>query len=98
MDDLWYKVQELQPELTTVNRGDPGEYQYRMETNTPPVELEALTRADMLLYILRPCMRKSRNENWSEPRYKTNWGSKDTYDMIQLIVKIMYGKRMEENT
>jgi hypothetical protein len=46
-------------------------------------------RANYLMKVLKPCLKKSRNPDWSTPRYVTAWGSKTEEGLRQIIKRIM---------
>lgn len=49
-------------------------------------------RAQALIEVLKPCLKKSRNKDWSTTRYYTDWGSKTEEGLKNTIVRIMTGE------
>ena len=46
-------------------------------------------RAEMLVRVLKPCLKKSHHEDWLTYRYNTEWGTKTEQGLVNTIVRIM---------
>ena len=48
-------------------------------------------RAEYLVKLLKPCLKGSRNPDWSTPRYITEWGSKTEVGLKAIITRVISG-------
>ena len=48
-------------------------------------------RAEYLIKLLKPCLKKSRNPEWSTLRYQTLWGSKTEEGLKAVIMRVISG-------
>jgi hypothetical protein len=48
-------------------------------------------RAEYLVKLLKPCLKRSRNPDWSSPRYITEWGSKTEEGLKAIITRVISG-------
>jgi superfamily I DNA and RNA helicase len=48
-------------------------------------------RAKYLIRLLKPCLRRSRNPDWSTLRYMTEWGSKTEEGLKAIITRVISG-------
>ena len=46
-------------------------------------------RAEYLVKLLKPCLKRSRNPDWSTPRYITEWGSKTDEGLKAIITRVI---------
>ena len=46
-------------------------------------------RTEYLIKLLKPCLRKSRNPDWSTLRYMTAWGSKTEEGLKASIARVI---------
>jgi hypothetical protein len=51
--------------------------------------MEAKERAEYLFYLLKPCLKRSRNPDWSTPRYITEWGTKTEEGLKATIARVI---------
>lgn len=46
-------------------------------------------RVEYLIKVLKPCLKRSRNPEWSTYRYYTAWGSKTEEGLRQVIKRVL---------
>jgi hypothetical protein len=46
-------------------------------------------KAEYIINLLKPCMKKSRNKEWSSERYNTEWGTKTIQGLRESIIRII---------
>ncbi len=46
-------------------------------------------RTEYLIKLLKPCLRRSRNHDWSTLRYMTAWGSKTEEGLKASITRVI---------
>jgi hypothetical protein len=51
-------------------------------------------KAEYLIKLLKPCLKKSRNPEWSTLRYKTSWGSKTEEGLKAVIMRVISGDEL----
>jgi hypothetical protein len=51
-------------------------------------------KAEYLIKLLKPCLKKSRNPEWSTFRYKTSWGSKTEEGLNAGIMCVISGDEL----
>jgi len=51
-------------------------------------------KAEYLIKLLKPCLKKSRNPEWSTFRYKTSWGSKTEEGLKAVIMRVISGDEL----
>ena len=51
-------------------------------------------KAQYLIKLLKPCLKKSRNPEWYTFRYKTSWGSKTEEGLKAVIMCIISGDEL----
>jgi hypothetical protein len=51
-------------------------------------------KAEYLIKLLKPCLKKSRNPEWSTFRYKTSWGSKTEKGLKAVIMRVISGDEL----
>ena len=48
-------------------------------------------RAEYLIKLLKPCLKRSHNPDWSTARYMTEWGSKTEEGLKAVIMRVISG-------
>jgi hypothetical protein len=56
--------------------------------------MEKTERVRLLIKVLEPCLKKSRNKEWGTPRYITHWGSKTELGLGAVVYRIMYDEEI----
>jgi len=56
--------------------------------------MEEEKRAQYIIDVLRPCLKKSRDPAWSTYRYQTAWGSKTEEGLLQVIKRILVSSEL----
>ena len=51
--------------------------------------MEDRKRAEYIIEILRPCLKKSHDPDWSTYRYRTAWGTKTEEGLVQVVLRIL---------
>jgi hypothetical protein len=51
-------------------------------------------KAGYLIKLLKLCLKKSRNPEWSTFRYKTSWGSKTEEGLKEVIMRVISGDEL----
>jgi hypothetical protein len=46
-------------------------------------------RAEYIIEVLKPCLKKSRSPDWSTYRYRTAWGTKTEEGLVEVIKRIL---------
>ena len=51
-------------------------------------------KAEYLIKLLKPCLKKSPNPEWSTFRYKTSWGSKTEGGLKAVFMRVISGDEL----
>ena len=49
-------------------------------------------KAQYLIDLLKPCLHRSRDPEWSTMRYRTAWGTKTEQGLRECIKRVLEGK------
>lgn len=54
--------------------------------------IETTDKAEYIIELLKPCLKRSRNKEWKGLRYNTAWGSKSHEGLVNSIGRVIATK------